>query len=257
MRLVRIIPSLLIDDSKLIKGKNFTNHRYLGDIYNAIKLFTEKKAHEIIILDKSEIKENLFYKTDFFKKISLECFIPITIGGGIESLDDASYIINSGVEKICLSADAILKKNLIYSISQKFGNQSIVISIDVKRLNDEYLIFTKNGKNLFKKNLKNLLSELENEGVGEIILTSIDREGTKKGYDIDLYNEFSSILKIPIIANGGAGKDSHFNELFSKTKISAASAGTKFVFYGNRDAVLINYPNINFLNNIQKMYEEY
>ena len=255
MRLIRIIPNLLVNNKKLVKGKNFINHQYVGDIFNTIKLFTEKKAHEILLLDKSNIHEECFIFTNLLEKFASECFVPITVGGGIRNIDDVSRIINSGVEKICLPSSSFFNKNFISSIAKKFGSQSIMISIDLRKINNEYKIFNKNGSNLNNLNYKCLIKDLENEGCGEILLTSIDREGTKTGYDIDLYKSVEGIVKIPIIANGGVGKNEHFEELFSSTNLSAASAGTKFVYFGNRNAVLINYPDDKYLLNLQTKYE--
>ena len=255
MRLIRIIPNLLVNNKKLIKGKNFTNHQYVGDIFNTIKLFTEKKAHEILLLDKSHERDEFFIFKNLLEKFATECFVPITVGGGIRDINDVSRIINSGVEKICLPSSSLLKKNFINSIAKKFGSQSIMISIDLRIIDNKYRIFNKNGSNLSNLNYINLIKELENEGCGEILLTSIDREGTKTGYDIDLYKSVEDIVKIPIIANGGVGKNEHFDELFSSTNLSAASAGSQFVFFGKRNAVLINYPDEDYLLNLQSKYE--
>lgn len=256
MKLIRIIPSLLVKDNFLVKGENFENHNYIGDVYNAVKIFSEKKAHELIILDISSRKKKSTFDIDLIKKIKKEIFIPLTIGGGINELDQVSKIINEGVEKICLNSNLEENLNLVSLIANKFGSQSVIASIDVKKIKNDYFIFYENGKKQSEKNLKKYVKDLQNAGCGEIILTSIDKEGTRTGFDIDLYKLIQNEVPLPIIAHGGASGTSSFDELFEKTNISSASAGSAFVYFGKRKAVLINYPEKKEIDLIMGKYEK-
>ena len=255
MKLIRIIPSLLVKDNFLVKGENFENHNYIGDVYNAVKIFSEKKAHELIILDISSRKKKSTFDIDLIKKIKKEIFIPLTIGGGINELDQVSKIINEGVEKICLNSNLEENLNLVSLIANKFGSQSVIASIDVKKIKNDYFIFYENGKKKSEKNLKKYVEDLQNAGCGEIILTSIDKEGTRTGFDIDLYKLIQNEVHLPIIAHGGASGISSFDKLFEKTNISSASAGSAFVYFGKRKAVLINYPEKKEIDLIMAKYE--
>ncbi len=146
MKLIRIIPSLLVKDNFLIKGNNFKNHNYVGDVYNAVKIFSEKKAHELIVLDISSRERNETFDISLIKKIKNEIFIPLTIGGGINEIDQVSEIIDEGVEKVCLNSRLEKDLKLVNEIANKFGSQSVIASIDVKKFNNEYCVFYQNGK---------------------------------------------------------------------------------------------------------------
>lgn len=255
MKLIRIIPSLLVNNDFLIKGEKFKNHDYVGDVYNAVKIFSEKNAHEITILDISARNNNTIFKLDLIKKIKKEIFVPLTIGGGINNIDDASKIIDEGVEKVCLNS--VLNNNLevITSIANKFGSQSVVVSVDVKKEDGKYYIYFNNGNLKSNLDLNKHLKKLENCGAGEIILTSINKEGTRSGFDIELYLFSQNQINLPIIAQGGAANLESFKELFEKTKISSASAGAAFVYFGKRKAVLINYPEKKEIDALMQKYE--
>ena len=255
MKLIRIIPILLIKDNLLVKGEEFKNHKYVGDVYNAVKIFSEKKAHEIILLDISAREKNSIFDIDLIKKIKNEIFVPLTIGGGIETVEQASKIIDQGVEKISLNSVVNQNPQIIEKIANKFGSQSVVISIDVKKIEGNYKIFFENGNNISKFKLIDYLKNLENLGAGEILLTSINHEGKRNGFDIDLYNLIKDEINLPVIANGGANNITSFEELFDKTSISAASAGASFVYYGSRKAVLINYPTSQSLEKTMNKYD--
>lgn len=255
MRLIRIIPSLLIKDNFLVKGENFSNHNYVGDVYNAVKIFSEKKAHELILLDISSRQKKEAFNIDLIKKIKKEIFIPLTIGGGINNIEQVSEIINEGVEKVCLNSSLENNFKLVNEIASKFGSQSVIASIDVKKIGKEYLVFFENAKKKSTINLNKFLKDLENAGCGEIYLTSINKEGTKSGFDIELYNSVQDKINLPIIAHGGASNIKSFYELFDNTSVSSASAGSSFVYYGKRKAVLINYPNKNDIEIMMKKYE--
>ena len=255
MKLIRIIPTLLAHKNFLVKGKNFTNHKYIGDVYNTVKIFSEKKAHEIFLIDIFASKENRVIDLDLIKKIKKEIFVPLCVGGGIHDADLVGSFIGEGVEKICINSELENNFNIIEKIASRFGSQSVVASIDVKKVNDNYKVCFQNGQKISNINLNEYIVNIQNSGIGEIVLTSIDFEGTKKGFDIDLYKAVEDIIKVPLIANGGANNLDSFSELFDNTSLSSASAGAGFVFYGERDAVLINYPTSNELEQFFIKYE--
>ena len=255
MKLIRIIPTLLAHKNFLIKGKNFINHKYIGDVYNTVKIFSEKKAHEIFLLDIFASKEGRTIDLNLIKKIKKEIFIPLCVGGGIHDADVVSSFIGEGVEKICINSELENNLGIIEKIASRFGSQSVVASIDVKKINNEYKVCFQNGQKISNINLKEYIINIQNSGIGEIVLTSIDLEGTKKGFDIDLYKFVKDIIKVPLIANGGAKDLDSFSKLFDNTNLASASAGAYFVFYGERDAVLINYPTSSELENFFIKYE--
>ncbi len=255
MKLIRIMPSLLIKSGFLIKGEQFQNHKYVGDIYNAVKIFSAKGAHEIILLDIESRFFNKFIDLNLIKKIKNEIFVPLTVGGGIDNIDQVSALINEGVEKVCLNS--VLKDDvkILSKISNKFGSQSVVASVDVKKDESGYSVWFNNGKTKSNYSIKEYLKILENEGAGEVILTAIDNEGLRNGFDINLYKQFDNLLNIPIIAQGGAGQISDFIKLFDETDICAAISGASFVYYGSRKAILINYPSKEKLEELMRSYE--
>ena len=254
-KLVRIIPSLLIKDDYLVKGKQFKDHKYVGDIFNAVKIFSEKKVHEIQILDISARKNNRCIELNLIKKIRSEIFVPLAVGGGIKTIDEASLIINEGVEKVIINSENFLNKNLISNIAKKFGSQSAVVSIDVKKIDNEYKIMSNNGEKVENLNLIDFINDVQDRGAGEIILTSIENEGLKKGLDIDLYNFVEDCVRVPLIAHGGPSSVNDIIDFFNNSSFSAVACGSLFVFFGNRNAVLINYPDKNQIETIMSKYE--
>jgi cyclase len=254
MRLVRIIPLLMIKSSNLYKSKKFDDLNYIGDIYNAVKIFSEKKAHELILLDIDASKNNEKFNIDLIKKIRQEIFIPLTIGGGIQDISDASILIENGVEKVSINNAFYKSKNLVNKIANKYGSQSAVVSLDVRKIGDKYKAFTLSGTVMIDDDIGDLIKKAENEGAGEIILTSIDNEGMQCGYDIDLYSKIQDLVSIPVVAHGGCKNVTCFEHLFKSTKITTAAASSLFVYYGSRNAVLINYPEVNKIDTLMENY---
>ena len=193
MKIIRIIPNLLIKDKFLVKGENFNNHKYIGDIYNAVKIFSEKEAHEIILLDISVRKKKQIFDINLIKKIKNEIFIPLTVGGGINNLDQASELIEQGVEKISLNSVLNENPKVVEKIAKKYGSQSVVANIDVKKIENAYKVFFNNGKIISNLVLNDYIKSLESLGRGEIVLTSIDYEGKRCGFDIDLYKSIENL----------------------------------------------------------------
>lgn len=256
MKLIRIIPSLLIQDGVLVKGKNFENHKYVGDIFNAIKIFSEKKAHEIILIDINARTKSRIIDINLIKKIRQKTTVPLCVGGGINSLDHISNLIYEGAEKILINSNFLGNENLLNKASKKFGSQSLIVSVDIIFDNENSCyLFCYSTKKRKKINLENYLKNIEDQGAGEILLTSVDRDGTKKGLNINLYKYCEKFVQIPIIASGGVKNLDDLVNLFDSTTLSAASAGSNFVFFGARDAVLINYFDIETTEKLMAKYE--
>lgn len=242
MLLPRIIPCLLLSKNDLVKTINFENPNYIGDPINAVKIFNEKKADELFLLEiDASVKK---YEPNFqlIKNIARESRMPICYGGGIKNLEQAKKIFNFGIEKIALSSVIFDNLKIISEISNFSGSNSTVIVLDIKKVNNEYSIFINNGKIKIDKNIFDLIKKLEDLGMGEIVINSIDRDGTMKGYDLDLIDLFFSKTKVPLTILGGAGSFSDIEKAVQRYGNIGISCGSLFVFKGSRKAVLINYP---------------
>jgi len=241
---MRIIPCLLIKNGVLVKGKNFINHRYVGDPINAVRIFNTKEVDEIIFLDISATLENKKLSLKLIEDITDECYVPFAVGGGIQSVEEIKNILYAGAEKVCLNTIVFENPELVRLASNKFGSQAIVVAIDVKKnSNGCYDVYSHAGTKKINCNLLDHIKKVESLGAGEILINSIDKDGTKTGYDKELLTMVSDVVNIPVIASGGASSIEDFKDSFAKTNVSALAAGAFFVFHGARDAVLIRYPN--------------
>ncbi|MFL2939909.1 MAG: AglZ/HisF2 family acetamidino modification protein [Candidatus Poseidoniales archaeon] len=246
----RIIPILLLQDSGLVKTKNFAKPRYIGDPINSVKILNDLKADELIFLDINASKKKQCMDIDFIKNIGDEAFMPFSVGGGFSRIEQMKAAFRNGAEKVVINTEAINNPNLIFEASNYFGSQSIVVSIDVRKTFFRgYKIYKNSGKVKTNLNLFNWCREVEELGAGEILLNSIDRDGMMDGYDLDLIKKISSNLSIPLVAAGGAGMLSHFKEAI-EAGAHAVSAGSFFVYHGPRNAVLVNYPNLEELQEV-------
>jgi cyclase len=230
-----------------VKTVNFKDPKYVGDPINAVKIFNEKEVDELIVLDIDATVENRLPNFELIKNLAHECRMPFCYGGGITNVDQAKKIIELGAEKVALSSSAINNPTLIKNIGYAIGVQSVVVVIDVRRkgvlFGGGYDIYIKNGKEKVKVKLKEFIDQLNEIGVGEIIINSIDNDGLMKGYDITLISMLRDWTNFPITAIGGAGSSEDIKGLINKFKIIGAAAGSLFVFKGKYKAVLINYPN--------------
>ena len=238
----RIIPSLLIANKRLVKTKNFKNPIYLGDPINAIKIFNEKQADELVILDIYASKNNEEPNFALIEEMCTECFMPIAYGGGIKTLEHIQKLIQLGVEKVILGEVTYTNQSLVKEAVSIFGSQSIVVMIDIKIpfFKIKPTVFIKNGKVNTRKSPLEFALEMQKLGVGELILQDISREGTRSGYPIELVKEITSQLEIPLIVLGGAGSKEDFSEAL-QSGASGAAAGTLFTLQPPHDAVLIKY----------------
>ncbi len=240
MLATRVIPVLLLLNKGLVKTVKFKDPTYVGDPINAVKIFNEKEVDELIFLDIDKEKNS---EPDYalIEKIASECFMPVCYGGKIKSIDQIKRIFNLGIEKVAINTNAIENPKLIEESSKLFGAQSIIVSIDVKKtFTGKYKVFISNGTKPTKHNPVELIKEMADIGAGEIVINSIDRDGTFAGYDIELIKMVSNSVQIPIIACGGAGKLTDFTGAIELGGASAVAAGSLFVFYGKHRAVLIN-----------------
>ena len=241
MRRTRVIPTLLIQDGGLVKGEKFNNHKYVGDPINAVKIFNDKEVDELAIIDISATKQKKSPNIIQINEIASEAFMPVSYGGGINRIEQVDQILFHGIEKVILNTSALNNPSLITEIARKYGNQSVIVSIDVKKnWLGRYHVHSHNGKKDTGKNPIQFAKECENYGAGEIMLTSIDREGTYSGYDLQLIKSITDTISIPIIANGGAGSFEDFKEAISNGA-SAVAAGNLFIFQRPYNAVLISY----------------
>ena len=227
----RIIPTLLFKNNKLVKGIKFNSWRTVGSIMQAVGVYKVRKVDELILLDISATQSNRQIDLDLINEVANECFMPLTFGGGIKSLNDISNILKSGADRVCLNTAATKDLNFVENACRAFGSQSIIASVDY-RINKDNLINVWSHSGQLKTNLvfNDYLKNLENSGVGEIILTSIDRDGTMLGYDIDTIDKVNKLINIPVIAAGGAGGFENMLDLLNKTNVSALAAGSIYHF---------------------------
>lgn len=238
----RIIPTLLIQNKGLVKTCQFKKPVYLGDPINAIKIFNEKEVDELVILDIEASKNGQGIDWGMLNRINREAFMPLGYGGGIRRIEDIRRIINLGYEKVILNSAVLANPQLIKDASEFIGSQSLVVCVDIRKiLNGSFKVYSHVNRQNTNLDPLDYIKTLESMGAGEIIVHSVDKEGTYLGYEMNILKEISSQVRIPIIALGGASSLADIKSVL-KTEISAAAAGSIFVFYGKLRAVLINYP---------------
>lgn len=224
----RIIPCLDIQNGRTVKGINFIEIKDAGDPVELAKRYVEQGADELVFLDITATIENRKTLVELVKKISREINIPFTVGGGINSIEDVSVIIKAGADKVSLNSSAVKNPQLIAEIANRFGNQCVVVAIDTKFENGEWKVFVNGGRTPTDLKTTDWAKQVEKLGAGEILLTSMNNDGTKSGFAIDITKEISQLVNIPVIASGGAGTKKHFKELFENTEASAGLAASIF-----------------------------
>jgi cyclase len=226
-----------------VKTVTFKNPVYLGDPINIVKIFNDKEVDELIFLDITATVEKRRPPFKLLSQIASECFMPLGYGGGVRKLEDIREILGLGVEKVAINSYAVEDPSFIQKAADLFGSQSIVVSIDVKKtFLGNYEIWTHSGTKRTKMDPVVFARQVAEKGAGELMINSIDRDGTMEGYDIELIKRIAEGVKIPIIACGGAGKISDFSRAVKEGRASAVAAGAMFVFHGPHRAVLINVP---------------
>ena len=225
----RIIPCLDVKNGRVVKGINFVDLKDAGDPVEQAKIYSEGGADEICFLDITASNENRDTIYDVVERTSKNCFVPLTVGGGIRSIEDINKLLNCGADKVSINTAAVQNPKMIEESSKKFGSQCIVVAIDAKKNGESWEIFTHGGRNSTGVNAVEFALKMENCGAGELLVTSMDKDGTQSGYDIDLMRIISSNINIPIIASGGVGTLDHFLEGI-KSGASAVLAASIFHF---------------------------
>ena len=227
----RIIPCLDINKGRVVKGINFVNLVDAGDPVEQAKIYNDNGADEICFLDITASNENRNIILDTVKKTAKKCFIPLTVGGGVRTLEDISNLLLAGADKVSINTAAVNNSDLIKESAEKFGSQCIVVAVDAKKTNNnKWEVFTLGGRKPTGKDVLNYVTKMESLGAGEILLTSMDRDGTKKGYDLDLTKKVANHVNIPVIASGGVGNLEHLYQGFKIGIASAVLAASIFHF---------------------------
>lgn len=240
----RIIPVLLVHNKGLVKTVKFKDAKYVGDPINAVKIFNEKEADELTVIDIDASVQGREPDYKMIENLATECRMPLCYGGGIKTLQQAQRILGLGVEKVALSSIAFERPELITELAERVGRQSVVVVLDVKKrlLSSKYDCYTLNGKVNQKVCAFEFALKMQQLGAGEIVINSIDNDGVMKGYDLDLIAKMKGLLSVPVTAVGGAGSYDDIKTLVQAHPIIGAAAGSTFVFKGKYKAVLINYP---------------
>lgn len=226
----RIIPCLDIKDGRTVKGVNFINLVDAGDPVELAKSYVKQGADELVFLDITATIENRKALAGLVERIAAEINIPFTVGGGIDNVKDVTILLKAGADKVTVNSSAVRRPELISEIAGQFGSQCIVVAIDTKLVNDEWIVVVDGGRTTTELKTINWARRVEELGAGEIMLTSMNNDGTKSGFSLEITGEVSSNVNIPVIASGGAGSMEHFREVFCNTGCSAALAASIFHF---------------------------
>ena len=232
----RIIPCLDVKNGRVVKGINFVDLKDAGDPVEQAKIYSDGGADEICFLDITASNENRDTIYEVVEKTSKKCFVPLTVGGGIRSIEDINKLLNSGADKVSINTAAVNNPKLVDESSKKFGSQCIVIAIDAKKKDDKWKVFTHGGRNETDIDVIEYAKQMEDSGAGELLVTSMDRDGTQIGYDIDLMKNISSKVNIPLIASGGVGNLDHLVEGIKLGKANAVLAAS--IFHYGKHSVL-------------------
>tara|TARA_Y100000389_G_scaffold43149_1_gene37811 strand:+ start:7134 stop:7889 length:756 start_codon:yes stop_codon:yes gene_type:complete len=226
----RIIPCLDVDKGRVVKGTNFVDIVDAGDPVEIAKKYDKEGADEITFLDITASSEKRDTILSIVEKVANQVFIPLTVGGGVKNYNDVRDLLSVGADKVTINTAAVMNPNIINDVTDKIGRQCIVIAVDVKKIDNDYYIFTHGGRKQTKLKAYEWCIECQNRGAGEILLTSMDRDGTKDGFDIEILNRISNNLNIPVIASGGAGNLDHLYEAINKGNADAVLAASIFHF---------------------------
>lgn len=242
MRRTRVIPTLLLEKSGVYKSRKFKDLTYIGDPINTLRLFNDMEVDEIIIYDISATREGREPNYDMLEELVSRSFMPIGYGGGIKTVEQATLILNSGVEKIIINHAALTDSRIISECANRFGSQSVVVNIDYK----QKIFFSKKQYNYITRRLMNITPinaaiNAEKAGAGEIIFNCVDRDGEMQGLDVELVKEASHCINLPIVISGGAGTLEHLKDA-EDAGASAIAGGSMFVYRGQQRGILINYP---------------
>ncbi|MBD3316393.1 MAG: imidazole glycerol phosphate synthase subunit HisF [Chitinivibrionales bacterium] len=239
----RVIPVLLLRGSGLVKSTRFSKYRYIGDPINAVRLFNDFRADELVFLDILATRQKRAVAVEFVKKVGEEANMPFAVGGGIRSLEEIERLVRAGAERIVIGTAAAEDAAFVKQASDAFGSSTIIVCVDVKKgFFGRYPVYVRNGHRATNQCAFDFVRRMEDAGAGELIIQSIDRDGGMRGYDIPLIRRVSQSLAIPLVCLGGAGSLGHMREAYSSGHASGLAAGSMFVYHGSRRAVLVNYP---------------
>tara|TARA_B100001057_G_scaffold501028_1_gene619809 strand:- start:6293 stop:7051 length:759 start_codon:yes stop_codon:yes gene_type:complete len=248
----RAIPVLLLNGKRLFKSIKFNKKIYVGDPINTIKLFNEKEVDEICILEIQSTNSKIDPDYSYIELLASQCYVPLSYGGGINTINKAKNILSCGVEKVVINSYATKNISFIEELSKETGSSSIIVSIDIKKnFFGKYSIYSHSGRRKYKKDIYDYIDQIQKYGAGEILINSINRDGMQCGYDIELIKKIAKRIKVPLIVCGGAGSLEDLSDAV-KAGASAVAAGSLFVFKGPHRAVLINYPSYSKLQSIFK-----
>jgi cyclase len=243
----RIIPCLLLHQGGLVKTQGFKEPKYVGDPINAVRIFNEKEADELMVLDIDATVNKVAPDFGLIAKLAAECRMPLCYGGGVTTAHQAARIVDMGVEKVAVSAACIANPALLTEMAAAVGRQSVVAVLDVRKRTGLFAkgfeVCTHNAKTSHKLDPIAFAKQLQDAGAGEIVINSVDRDGLMQGYDLDMAAQFKNAVRVPMTFLGGAGTLEHLSELIGRVGVVGAAAGSLFVFKGKYRAVLINYPN--------------
>lgn len=226
----RIIPCLDVKDGRTVKGTNFVNLRDAGDAVELAKIYSEQGADELVFLDITATNEKRKTLSELVKCVAAEINIPFTVGGGINSVEDIEVLLNSGADKVSINTSAVKNPQILTDAAKNFGSQCVVLAIDAKLVENDWKVFLNGGRIVTELDAVEWAKRGVNSGAGEILLTSMDADGTKNGFEIELTRTVSESVNVPVIASGGAGRLEHFTEVFEKGKADAALAASIFHF---------------------------
>ncbi|MFM7856745.1 MAG: HisA/HisF-related TIM barrel protein [Flammeovirgaceae bacterium] len=240
----RLLPVIQLYDGQAVKTVRFNNPTYVGDAFNAVRLFSQMQVDGLILLDIEASKGNKPIHQHFIRQLADMAAMPLAIGGGISSLSQAEFLLQSGAEQIIVCTAAFLNPSFVTELSKTFGKSSVVVSFDIQQTSaGQFNLTTASGRVVLNGTIKEWLTIMEEAGAGEILLHSVDRDGTQTGYDEGAISTFIGHTQLPITILGGASPHTDFRSLHAKFPINGYAAGSRFLFYKNSNSVLINYPN--------------
>ena len=249
MRNIRIIPVLLYRDHGLWKGVEFQNHRYLGDPFNAMRVFRLYNVDELVFIDISATVENRTLDPKLIETLASECTMPLCVGGGISSIQQVESLMSAGAEKVIINSHGHVDDTLISTIAGSYGAQAVVGCVETKLENGHHRAYSRNGSLELNEDMVDVAKRMEDQGAGEILLNSIDRDGHGAGYDLEAIAKVADAVSLPIIALGGAYQLEHLLE-GARAGASALASGSMFVFYGRRKGILTHYPSAEDLDDL-------
>lgn len=242
MLLTRFMPCLLLMNGSLVKTVQFQDPAYIGDPINAIRIYNELEVDELVFLDIMATVEQRRPPFEVLEQIASECFMPVAYGGGLRTIEDVGAVFRLGVEKVVINTQATQEPEFVSAVARRFGSQSVVVSIDARRTKHGLEVFTHGGRQATGRTPAQVARQMADGGAGEIFLNSIDRDGTMRGYDLELIRSVVDSVHVPVIACGGAGTVEHLGEAIKRGGAAAVAAGSMVVYFGRNRAVLINVP---------------